>query len=577
MKIFNFSNYLRFPDEIENKRISYFTHAIILVSISMSSIVSVIKILLPPAINQSDYILWTITGIFVIIYMVYKKGYVHTAGLLYTLTLWLSMTILAWKFGGVRDISVIAYLVIILVSMLISRLWQALLISFLSIASLWVIYYAEYNRIIIPQNDTSFNYSIELTAFILIVIVLMYLTSRSFSASYGRIQKELQEHKLTSEALTIAKEKAQESDRLKTAFMNNISHEVRTPLNGILGFAQFAMKTEITDEEKAYYLNILNSSSERLLNTITDYMDISLIVSGSMTLHKKQVNIPLLMNQLYLKFQSRCKSANLELIEQIPTDSKELYLHCDNNMLEKSLSHLIDNAIKFTPWGRVVFGFRIIDKEFQFFVKDTGSGIDPDVQEKIFDYFRQEEISTTRGYEGSGLGLSITKGMVELMGGKIEIASEKGKGSTFTIFLQAEERITGNSGITKSENSNNEPVNSPLILITDDDEISSYFHKTILKRASYKYLTAKNGMEAIELCRENPSISLVLMDLKMPIMDGLEATQKIKEFRRTLPVIGVSAYAMTGDKERALSAGCDDYITKPISSELLLDIIKKYL
>jgi len=532
---------------------------------------------MPPQVNQSDLILWIITAILVIIYFIFKKGFVNIAGLLYVLTLWLSMTILAWRFGGVRDISVVAYMLIILVAMLINRLWQALLISFLSIISLWVVFYAEYNHIITPQSDTSFNYSMEFTALIVIVITLMFLTSKSFSASYGRIQKELVEHKQTAEALIIAKEKAQESDRLKTAFMNNISHEVRTPLNGILGFAQFALQKDISEEDKAYYLNILNTSSERLLNTITDYMDISLIVSGNMAVQKHQVNLFLLVNQVYEKFRAKCKSKNLEFIRQMPADTKDYTLQSDSTLLEKSLSHLVDNAIKFTSSGKVILGFCIKDNACELFVEDTGIGIDPGAHEKIFNNFIQEEVSTTRGHEGSGLGLSITRGVVELLGGKIGMVSAKGKGSTFTIVLPAENRLLITSGFSRSEKTSPESNNSPLILITDDDDISSFFHKTILKRASYKYMIARNGLEAIESCQKNPEISLVLMDLKMPIMDGLEATKKIKEIRKNLPIIGVSAYAMTGDKEKAIAAGCDDYITKPLRSETLLSVIKKYL
>jgi len=189
----------------------------------------------------------------------------------------------------------------------------------------------------------------------------------------------------------------------------------------------------------------------------------------------------------------------------------------------------------------------------------------------------QEELSNTRGYEGSGLGLSITKGFVELMGGIIKIESMKDEGSTFIIVFPAEIVIISRGDFSNIKMAQPESKISPLVLIADDVEISFSFYKTILENASFKYLIAGNGLEAIEMCRTNSEISVVLMDIKMPIIDGLEATQKIREFRKNLPIIGVSAYAMIGDKEKAFAAGCIDYLTKPVESDLLLEVINKYL
>ena len=206
--------------------------------------------------------------------------------------------------------------------------------------------------------------------------------------------KDITELMQAEEALIQAKEKAEKSDQLKTAFMNNISHEVRTPLNGILGFAQFVLQPNITEEEKGYYLDVLNTSSERLLNTITDYMDISLIISGNITARRQQFDLIQLLNQIYEKFRIKCEAKNLKFIKQIPSDRHDYNLHCDAGLLEKSISHLVDNAIKFTSSGRVILGFRPEDKEYELFVKDTGSGINPQAQEKIFDYYLSISLST---------------------------------------------------------------------------------------------------------------------------------------------------------------------------------------
>jgi CheY-like chemotaxis protein len=273
----------------------------------------------------------------------------------------------------------------------------------------------------------------------------------------------------------------------------------------------------------------------------------------------------------------KCKTKNLEFIIQLPSNNKGNSINCDASLLEKSISHLVDNAIKFTQSGSIILGVHPKDNEFELFIKDTGLGINPEMQEKIFNYFIQGDVTTTRGYEGSGLGLSITKELVELMGGKIRVESVKGKGSTFFIIFPAEIGIKGIDDSSSTKKTHTESKIAPIVLIVDDDEISFSFHKIILERASFKYLIARNGLEAVEICRDNPEISIVLMDIKMPVMDGLEATQKIRGFRKDLPIIGVTAYAMTGDKEKAIAAGCDDYVTKPVKSDNLLSVIKKYL
>ena len=393
---------------------------------------------------------------------------------------------------------------------------------------------------------------------------------------YLAVKEDITERKKLTSDLIEAKVRAEASDKLKTAFLNNISHEVRTPLNGILGFSEFVLQPYLPPEEKESYLEILNESSERLVNTITNYMDISLIVSGNMLLKLKPVDLPLVLDKVYQKFLPKCKTKNLELIKQFPHITK-FHLISDDVLLEKAISHLLDNAIKFTKKGSITFGLNYADAEFEFFVKDTGAGIALEAQSAVFRIFMQGDVANTRGYEGSGLGLSIAKGLVELMGGRIRMESEKGKGSAFYITLYPEIVPDLNTITVKKTEKEEKKDDPPVILIVENDESNSKFLTTIMGNTSFKYLLAFNGREAIELCRTHPEISLILMDIKMPVMDGLEATRQIKEFRKNLPIIGITAYAMTGDKEKAIEAGCDDYLTKPVKSDKLLSVINNQL
>jgi len=393
---------------------------------------------------------------------------------------------------------------------------------------------------------------------------------------YRGVDKDITNFKNLNIELIRAKEKAESSDKLKTAFLNNISHEVRTPLNGILGFSEFVIQPDLPQEEKESYLKILNESSERLINTITNYMDISLIVSGNMPVKSKPVDLLLILDKVYKKYLPKCKTKNLEFSKQIPFGTKT-QLISDDGLLEKALTHLVDNAIKFTTKGIITLGLNFADNDFELFVKDTGSGIDPEAQSTVFQIFMQEEVVDTRGYDGSGLGLSIAKGLVELMGGKIRMNSEKGKGSEFYVTFSPEIVSDLKTVTVKKTETEEKKGGLPVILIVEDDKLNSKFLITIIGKASFTYLLAFNGIEAIELCRNHPEISIVLMDIKLPVMGGLEATRQIKAIRKNLPVIGVTAYAMTGDKEKAIEAGCDEYITKPVQRDFLLSVINKLI
>jgi len=387
------------------------------------------------------------------------------------------------------------------------------------------------------------------------------------------INKDITESKQAEKQLLVAKEKAEESDRLKTAFLNNISHEIRTPLNGILGFASYIVQPNITQKEKEGYLSELTHSSFRLINTVTDFMDMSLIVSGNMHVNPQPIEIYSLMQILQQRFLSFSMEKKLELIIQQGKVPNGFMLKTDEELLMKALSHLLSNAIKFTAKGNVTIGYEFKTNELELFVKDTGIGVSEEYKERVFDVFMQENVSDTRGYEGSGLGLSIAKGITKLLGGTIRMESVKAVGTTVFISFPVESRGGEKvDGITLNER---QIEKVPFLLIAEDDDASYLFIETVMKKFSDQIIRAFNGKEAIDLCLENPDIDMVLMDIKMPVMDGYEATRKIRQFNKNVIIIAQTAYGLAGDKNKALGAGCNDYISKPINKDELYAIVLK--
>ncbi|MBK7173870.1 MAG: PAS domain S-box protein [Bacteroidales bacterium] len=390
------------------------------------------------------------------------------------------------------------------------------------------------------------------------------------------IKEDISEKRRMLEDLLIAKDKAETSDKLKTAFINNISHEVRTPLNGIIGFSEMLVSPDITSENKALFSDIIKKSSRRLLNTITSYMDISMIVSDNMEVHTKRFPINQILDDLFKEYVQIANDKGLNIKLTRPDIPANLQLETDPDLLHKTLGHLLDNAIKFTVEGDIEFGFRKTLSSIEFFVQDTGIGIDKEKADVIFENFMQADISLTRGYEGSGLGLSIAHGLARLLGGTISVESEKGQGTTILIQLP-------DSLIAKYSPQETlpriQPVyqTDPVILVAEDDEFNYKFLEIILKKANFKVLRAENGVEAIENCRTHAEICLVLMDIKMPIMGGIEATKEIKALNPNLPVIALTAYVSTQDEYEALLSGCDEFISKPVNRVKLLELMNKLL
>lgn len=391
------------------------------------------------------------------------------------------------------------------------------------------------------------------------------------------IKEDITRQKTLIEELLAAKEKAEASDKLKMAFIQNISHEIRTPLNGILGISDFILQPDITEDDRKAYLAILNTSSERLISTVTNYLDISLLESGSTIVKPDQVDISTLVFKVYENYQHRCLTKGLNLMCKIPEDPDRRLVYCDKTLLIKALSHIVDNAVKFTASGDIIIGLRIAGKVFEIFITDTGMGIDEEDLKKVFHVFFQEKHSRNRDFEGSGLGLSISRGLIEKMGGSIKIDSVIGEGTTVIVsfpILSDSSARSGNSGVRKKAE-NEKPYTT--VLVADDNWADLTFYKIIIESASLKFISVANGTEAVEMCMINPDISIVMMDADLAGMDVWEATKKIREFRPNIPVIFISNISFYEGKTNSVDSVFNGYLTKPVRGAQLLSIINQFI
>jgi PAS domain S-box-containing protein len=378
----------------------------------------------------------------------------------------------------------------------------------------------------------------------------------------------------TNTSLQIAKDKAEESDLLKTAFLQNMSHEIRTPLNGIIGFSNLLSQEDITKEDIKEYTSIIQQSGFRLLEIVNNVLDISKIETGQVEINYQSFSINQLIENLYSFFLPFAKEKHLDL--KFMTHLKDSFILSDETKLTQILTNLINNSIKFTTTGSIEFGYKISENTIKFYVSDTGIGIPNDMQKRIFDRFFQAELAISKGYEGAGLGLTICKGLIELMGGDIWVESIQNAGTTFFFNIPLIVATFNDYPIVENIQ---DKVSSrkKKIIIAEDDWTSYQYLLKILKNHDIIVLYADNGKKALELVIANDDIDLILMDIKMPIMDGIEATKQIKVIRPDLPIIAQTAFAFSSEKEKILSIGCDDYISKPITKDKLLAIFNKYI
>ena len=420
-------------------------------------------------------------------------------------------------------------------------------------------------------------------------IITPIANSKNEITHFVAIKTDITDAKNINSELIIAKEHAVESDRLKSAFLANMSHEIRTPMNGILGFTELLKEPELPNDQQKYFISIIEKSGKRLLNIINDIIDISKIESGQMKVKNSAINVNEYLDQILTFFTPEAEAKNIKLICKPGLPNKEAFVTTDSEKFYAILTNLVKNALKYTETGFIEFGYnrQPNHSHLQFYVKDTGIGIPKDRQEAIFERFVQADILDKMARQGAGLGLSISKAYIEMLGGKISLESEeenlsdgKSGGSTFYFTLpipashESENTVKIINPAKKVQD--NPEVLGLKIIIAEDDETSGEFISIGARKFGKQVIKVQNGREAVEACRNNPDTDLILMDIQMPELSGYEATRQIRQFNTKVIIIALTAYALAGDREKTIEAGCNDYISKPIKMADLVGMIQKY-
>jgi len=392
------------------------------------------------------------------------------------------------------------------------------------------------------------------------------------------LEKEIESHKKTFKELIEAKEKAEESDKLKTAFLANMSHEIRTPMNGIIGFTNLLKNHNLSGKEQDKYIDIIHASGKRLINLIEDLINISKIETGQMELTVSEFDLRDDIENIYNYYKSEADNKGLRISILYSSSVNSLNIKTDRDKFNSILSNLINNAIKYTEKGLIEIKCEKQNNNFEFYIKDTGIGIPIERQGAIFERFVQADISDIMAKQGAGLGLTITKAYVDMLGGKICMESGLNKGSVFHLTLpqdlkfEEKEYLTRTATILKKTGDKHKLK----ILIAEDDEVSSLYLKLILENFSNELFFVKNGREAVEYCINDKNIDLILMDVKMPELSGYHAVERIRKFNKDVVIVAQTAYGLSGDKEKFMSVGCNDYLSKPINEDDLVKIIKRF-
>ncbi|MEZ5084059.1 MAG: PAS domain S-box protein [Bacteroidales bacterium] len=416
-------------------------------------------------------------------------------------------------------------------------------------------------------------------------------------------QKELMDHRSSLEELVRqrtkeledinvqlieAKNKAEKSDKLKSAFLCNMSHEIRTPMNAIIGFSELLKDVENEENVKQEYLEIIINKGNLLLNIINDIIDISKVEANEIELNNTHCKVNILLDDLYRSYNSAkvlSKKSNIDLRLTKPETPDDIIVFSDPYRLKQILSNLIDNALKFTDEGFVEIGYSIVGKgsntRLKFKVKDTGIGIPDDKLDIVYNRFHQLDDSSTRKFGGTGLGLTISKKLVELLGGEIGVESKLGKGSTFYFTIPYQnitiEKNAGSNDFQSTSSDDEYNWSDKNLLIVEDDPTSFFLLKTHLEKTRAGIIHAENGKDAVDHCKSNAEIDLVIMDIQLPELNGYDATKQIKKINKNLPVIAHTAYALPTEQEACFKAGCDDYVSKPVNSKRLLTLLNDYL
>ena len=390
------------------------------------------------------------------------------------------------------------------------------------------------------------------------------------------IGHDITERRQIVEELIRAKEKAEESDKLKTAFLHNISHEIRTPMNAIVGFSALLGEPEVDEISRRSYIEVIMQSSNHLLSIITDIVDISNIEANLIKTYKNEISINATLKSLCNQFKLKAADKKINMIcETGLSDSNALVL-TDNTKLSQILSNLMSNALKFTDKGTIKIGYKLAGNFLEFYVSDTGIGISSEHYARIFDRFYQVSNAMERLYEGTGLGLAISKAYVEHLGGKIWLTSEPGQGTSFFFTIPYEKQVLKTMPVIEKKVPDNYvfPVKK-VILVAEDIESNFKLIRYFLSGSNAEVLHAYNGKEAVEKCLSVDNIDLILMDIKMPLMDGYTAVKLIREKNDKVPIIAQTAYA--DDKDKAMECGCSGFISKPFDKKSLFKVLWKFI
>ena len=395
------------------------------------------------------------------------------------------------------------------------------------------------------------------------------------------IFKNINDRKLYEENLKKAKDKAEESDRLKMAFLSNMSHEIRTPMNAIVGFSELLSSNEERKGDSKEFIKQIKLAADSLMRLIDDILDISKIESGQLIINNSSFKLLPLFDELYPLFRNNLRDSrktHIELILQTPQDVDEIQIYCDEFRLKQILINLVNNAIKFTDEGKITFGIKSFGTgKIEIFVKDTGIGIGPDKQKLIFERFRQGHENKDQFFGGTGLGLAISKSLAEAMNGTIKVLSKEGKGSEFVLGLPLPEQksLLAEERFSEQEVAINWAGKN--LLVAEDENSNFVLISELLKKTGINILRAENGFEVLEMIKANMHIDAILMDIQMPELNGYETTLEIRRMKLTIPVIAQTAYAMAGEREVCMSKGCNDYISKPIQPKELITKLGNYL
>nr|NQU90916.1 response regulator [Bacteroidota bacterium] len=403
----------------------------------------------------------------------------------------------------------------------------------------------------------------------------------------GKLEKEmtkktflLEQVRQSEQELKVAKEKAEESDRLKTAFLQNMSHEIRTPLNGIVGYADLLAEMVAEDSSVSKFTSIIVKCSDQLLSIVNDILDISRIDTGQLELNTENFNISGWLREFYDVFSPAVGEKKLGFVIDNKL-SDNLMVNTDRLRLTQIVNNLMNNAIKFTKTGQIILGCTWDGQRIVVFVKDTGIGIRPDLKNKIFDRFIQAELEMTKNFGGTGLGLSIAKGLADLLQLKLWYDSELDAGSAFYLSIPiADDKIPdkGTNETISEEIKDQKPGHAhQKILVAEDEDTNFDYIQELMSCYGFEILHALDGNEAIDYCKKFNDIDLVLMDIKMPNCNGIEATRVIKEDFPHLPIIAVTAFAMHDDRQKFINEGFDDYFPKPLRRDNINMLIGKYL